>query len=115
MRVCVPVTPAGQIDRWGRARQVALAQVVSGEIADWQLSNVGWDQLHESGTEGAHHARIARFVREQGVEAVVAVHMGEGMAHMLHRLGVTVHVGAGGDARTAVLRAARGELEATQG
>jgi predicted Fe-Mo cluster-binding NifX family protein len=114
MRVCVPVTPAGQIDRWGRARQVAVAQVLSGEIVDWQLSDVGWDELHDAGTEGGHHARVARFVREQGAEAVVATHMGADMAHMLHRLGVTVHLGAGGDARTAVLAAARGELEAAQ-
>ncbi len=114
MRVCVPVTPTGQVDRWGRARQVAVAKVMSGEIVDWQLSNVGWDDLHDAGTEGAHHARVARFVREQGVEAVVAEHMGADMAHMLHRLGMTVHLGASGDARTAVLAAARGGLEAAQ-
>lgn len=114
MRVGVPVTPAGQIDRWGRARRIAVAQVLSGEIVDWQESDVGWDELHDAGTEGGHHARVARFVREQGVEAVVVEHMGADMAHMLHLLGVTVHLGAAGDARAAVLAAAQGGLEAAQ-
>jgi predicted Fe-Mo cluster-binding NifX family protein len=113
MRVCVPVTPAGQVDRWGRARWVAIAEVASGEISDWRAIEVGWDELHEAGTEGAHHARVARFVREQGVETVVAAHMGADMAHMLDRLGVTVHLGAAGDARAAVLASWNG-VEAGQ-
>lgn len=109
MLVCVPLTRDGRIDRWGRARRVAIARVESGAIADWQEFDVGWDELHDTGTEGAHHARVARFVREHGVQTVVAEHMGGDMAHMLDRLGVTVRLGAAGDAR---LAAAAAGLEA---
>jgi len=63
MRVCVPITAEGQVDpRWGRADRVAVASVVDGEIADWQEFTVGWGTLHDEGTEGAHHARVARFL-----------------------------------------------------
>ncbi len=64
MRVCVPVTADGKVDpRWGRASRVAVADVADGGIRDWQEFAVDWDVLHDQGTEGAHHARIARFLR----------------------------------------------------
>jgi predicted Fe-Mo cluster-binding NifX family protein len=106
MVVSVPVTPSGGIDRWGRARRMAVARVEAGAISDWQEFEVGWDRVHAGGTEGAHHARVARFVREHGVETVVATRMGPDMAHMLDRLGVEVRLGAEGKARAAVLAAA---------
>ncbi len=105
MVVCVPVTPSGGIDRWGRARRMAVAKVEAGVISDWQEWDVGWDRAHDAGTEGAHHARVARFVREHRVETVVATRMGPDMAHMLDRLGVEVRLGAEGKARAAVLAA----------
>jgi predicted Fe-Mo cluster-binding NifX family protein len=112
MIVCVPVTTDGQVDpRWGRAARVAVAEVASGEIASWQEMEVGWDTLHDQGTEGGHHARVARFLLDNGVQAVVAGHMGAPMSLMLQRMQVIVHVGAGGDAREAVL-AATGAPEA---
>ena len=43
-----------------------------------------------------------KFLREQGVETVVAHHMGDGMTRMLNTMGIPVHLGASGDARTAV-------------
>jgi hypothetical protein len=33
-----------------------------GEIRGWQEFPVGWGTLHDQGTEGAHHARVARFL-----------------------------------------------------
>jgi predicted Fe-Mo cluster-binding NifX family protein len=105
MRVCVPVTPDGQVDHWGRARRVAIATVEGGAIRTWQEFDVGWDQAHDSGPEGAHHARIARFVREHAVEIVAAGHMGPPMAHLLERLGIAVRLGVGGDAHAAVIAA----------
>jgi len=102
MLTCVPVLPDGQVDpRWGRAAVVAIAQVDDGTVTAWQEFNVGWDHLHDVGTEGGHHARVARFLREHGVQAVVADHMGPDMLTMLGRMGVVVRLGASGDAREA--------------
>lgn len=103
MIVCVPVDSEGLVDpRWGRAARVVLATMEGETITDWQELAVGWDVLHDAGGEGAHHARVAHFVRDHAVDAVVAHHMGEGMSRMLERMGVRVQLGAGGDARQAV-------------
>ncbi len=112
MVVCVPVTADGQIDpRWGRAARVAVLEVESGAIASWREFDVGWDGLHDQDTEGGHHARVARFLREHGVQTVAADHMGPGMVTMLDRMGLTVRLGAGGDARQAAIAAARARSE----
>ena len=107
MIVCVPVMLDGQVDpRWGRASRVAVADVADGAVASWQEFDVGWDRLHDVGTEGGHHARIATFLRDHGVEVVVAGHMGGEMANMLQRMGLTVILGAAGDAKRAASSAA---------
>lgn len=104
--VCVPVTIEGALGpRWGRAARVAVATVSQDGIDDWQEFDVGWDTLHDSGTEGSHHARIARFLREHEVEAVAAHHMGPPMAHMLAKMGLSVRLGETGSAREAAARA----------
>jgi predicted Fe-Mo cluster-binding NifX family protein len=106
MIVCVPVTPAGQVDpRWGRAARVAVADARDGVIVAWSEVDVGWDVLHDERSEGGHHARVAGFLRSLGVEVVVAGHMGGPMRQMLAHMGLDVHLGAGGDARSAVLAA----------
>jgi len=107
MIVCVPVAGDGQIDpRWGRANRVAVVDVRDGRVTDWQEHAVAWDDLKDSGTEGSHHARVARFLREHHVEAVVADHMGQDMHHMLEKMSVRVRLGAAGDARAAAIAAA---------
>ena len=106
MVVCVPVTTQGLIDpRWGRANRVAITDVTGSRIETWDVYDVRWDALHDAGTEGSHHARVARFLQEHQVRAVVANHMGEPMVHMLERMGVKVRLGAVGDAREAVIGA----------
>jgi predicted Fe-Mo cluster-binding NifX family protein len=106
MVVCVPVTTEGLIDpRWGRADRVAITQVTGDGIGAWQEYEVGWNALHDSGTEGSHHARVARFLKEHHVEAVVANHMGAPMVHMLERMGVKVWLGATGTAREVAMGA----------
>lgn len=107
MILCVPVTMSGEIDpRWGRAARVAVAEVVGGEIRRWDEHEVAWDELHDAGTEGGHHARVARFVTEHRASLVVANHMGPPMLEMLERMEVGVRLGVRGDARQAVLAAA---------
>jgi predicted Fe-Mo cluster-binding NifX family protein len=107
MIVCVPVSPDGTVEpRWGRAPRVAVAEVRSGAIERWQEFDVRWDQLHDVGTEGGHHARVAGFLREHAVEVVVAGHMGPPMQQMCSRMQLQVRLGVSGDARAAVVAAA---------
>ena len=106
MIVCVPLSSSGVIDpRWGRADRLAVADAADGEITSWEEFDVGWSRLHDEGTEGSHHSRIARFILDHDVQAVVAGHMGEPMVVMLGKLGVMVRLGASGDARNALLAA----------
>ncbi len=76
------------------------------ESRTWREFDVGWDSLHDSGSEGSHHARVARFLREHEVEAVVAHHMGEGMRHMLGKMELIVRLGASGNAKESAVQAA---------
>jgi predicted Fe-Mo cluster-binding NifX family protein len=104
MVICVPVTSGGEVDgSWGRAPRVAVANVEGETVDRWQEFDVGWDELHDTGTEGGHHARVARFVQEHGVQLVIARHVGPDMLHMLERMGVSVQLGASGDARQAAV------------
>lgn len=106
MIICVPVTKDGNIDpRWGRADWVAIADVQDGKIDTWLEVEVSWSRLHDEGTEGAHHARVVKFLREHNVESVVVHHMGDGMTRMLNTMGIPVQLGADGNARTAVQKA----------
>jgi predicted Fe-Mo cluster-binding NifX family protein len=90
---------------WGRAPRVAIARVIDGRIESWDEHDVRWDVLHDEGTEGGHHARIARFLQEQGVETVVAGHMGPPMVQTLGRMHIDVRLGADGDPRAAAIKA----------
>ena len=109
MVICVPVTRHGQVDpRWGRAARVAVARVDAGSVSSWEEYDVGWDQLHDVGTEGGHHARVARFLRDHHVGVVVAHLMGAEMLHMLGEMGVQVQLEAAGDARGAAVAAGHG-------
>lgn len=108
MIVCVPVTPEGEIDpRWGRAARVAVARVEGGRITAWDEHQVAWDVLHDVGTEGGHHGRVATFLRDHGVEVVVAGHVGPPMVQMLDKMRILTRLGAAGDARAAVEAAGR--------
>ncbi len=108
MLICVPIQSDGQVDpRWGRAARVATVEASEDTLTAWHEFDVGWNELHDQGTEGGHHARVARFLKAHGVEMVVAHHVGPAMVTMLDRMGVRVRLGASGDARHAVLRAAR--------
>ena len=106
MILCIPVTSDGLAGGgWGRAHKIALATASDGKILDWQELDVGWDDLHDQGTEGAHHSRVARFLIDHHVEVVVAEHMGDDMAQMIGKLKIRISFGAHGDARASVLTA----------
>ncbi|MEZ5095927.1 MAG: NifB/NifX family molybdenum-iron cluster-binding protein [Nocardioides sp.] len=109
MIVCVAVDDQGYVGHgWGRADQVAIAEVQGGEVCSWTEYDVGWGDLHGTGPEGQHHARIVRFLREHDVESVVVGHMGQGMQHTLGKMGLRVVLGASGDARAACVAALAG-------
>jgi predicted Fe-Mo cluster-binding NifX family protein len=98
------VDAEGQVDpRWGRADRIAVADLTDGQILSWREVDVGWSQLHDAGTPARHHARVARFLKSNGVEVVVAHHVGDGMVRMLETMHVPLELGASGDARAAVL------------
>lgn len=102
MRICVPITADGCIDaRWGRADRVAVADVVGGEVQDWQEFDVAWATLHDEGTEGAHHARVARFLRDNRVQVIAVHRVGSGMQRMLHTMGIRLVTGLAGEAQAA--------------
>jgi predicted Fe-Mo cluster-binding NifX family protein len=105
--VCIPVGDGGEVGGgWGRAHRVAVAEVTDGRVTRWEEHEVAWDEAHDTGTEGAHHARIVRFLKDQQVGAVVVGHVGAGMHHTMQKMGLAVHPGASGSAREAVLAAA---------
>lgn len=106
MIIAVPVTPLGMVDpRWGKAHDVVIAHVDGEEIVSWEQHEVCWDDLHDQGEHGAHHARIVRFLRDQRVEAVVINHCGAPMMNTMDKMGLVIVVDAEGEAREVVLRA----------
>lgn len=107
MKVCTTLGPDGTVGGGlGRAARVAVASVEDGQVASWDEHDVGWDALHDQGSEGSHHARIVRFLREQGVDVVVAAGIGPGMLRTLGSMGVRAVTGASGAAKDAVVAAA---------
>ncbi|MBI3750705.1 MAG: hypothetical protein HY263_03475 [Chloroflexi bacterium] len=106
MIVAIALSPNGTAGQgWGRAPRVAIARVEGGRIEAWAEHDIRWDVLHDEGSEGGHHARIARFLKEFGVELVVAGHMGPPMVQMLARMNIATRLGVDGDARAAVAAA----------
>lgn len=102
--VAIPVTADGQVGHsWGKAPTIAVASVQGGTLTHWDVHAVAWDISHDEGPEGAHHARVARFVRDHEVTTVIAGHMGMPMQAMLTKLGCSVTLDATGEARAAVL------------
>lgn len=107
MIVCIPITPDDHVGHsWGRAAAVAIADVDGNAIKTWERVNVSWDSQHDEGSEGTHHARVARFLKENKVDVVAASHMGDPMANMIRKLRIRLVLGAVGDARTTALAVA---------
>lgn len=81
----------------GRAPRMAVAAVENGQLSDWRVEETNWDVLHDQGGHGQHHARIVRFMRDNGVDVVAAGHMGQPMVNTLDKLGLSVVVGVPAD------------------
>ncbi len=97
---CVTLLPDGNIGGgWGRAHTVGIAKVDDGKVSEWRVEEVGWDVLHGTGTEGAHHARIVRFLNDNNVSVVATGHMGDGMQNTLSKMGVKIFLEVSGDAK----------------
>jgi len=104
--VATPVTEAGlSAAAWGKAHWIGVADVEDGQVHAWQIHEVAWDVSHDEGTHGSHHARIVRFLKEQGIQAVVVDHMGEGMQRVMHTMGIPLLPASPGDAQASVLAA----------
>lgn len=91
---------------WGKTPRVVVARVRDGHVLDKQVHDVRWDLGHDAGPHGSHHARIARFLLDEQVGAVVAGHMGPPMVRMLTTMKLRVLLGAQGPLDEALLRAA---------
>lgn len=103
MKLMIPVRPDGSVEpRFGKAPMVAVAAVDDGTITSWQTFQVNWDALHDTGTEGSHHARIVTFLREHRVDAVVATHVGPGMQRTLASMGLPILLATDPDAKVSV-------------
>ena len=106
VKVALAVDQSGSVGHsWGKAPRVAVAEIEDGRIVAWNEYDVGWDVAHDSGTHGAHHARVVRFLKEHDVEVVLASHVGDGMVRMLDTMGVRLELEVTGDAKQAVLGA----------
>ncbi|MBK9697921.1 MAG: dinitrogenase iron-molybdenum cofactor [Propionibacteriaceae bacterium] len=106
MILATPVTADGlSAAAWGRAHWVGVAEVTAGEITAWQIHEVAWDESHDEGTEGSHHARIVRFLKEHAIEAVVVDHMGPGMVQVMTTMKIPLLPATAGDARASILAA----------
>ena len=111
MFIATPVTSEGHsAAAWGKAHWIGVAEVIDGAVASWRIEEVAWDESHDSGTHGSHHARIVRFLKDESIDAVVVDHMGEGMVRVMNTMGIPILTATPGDARQSIL----GALSAAQ-
>ena len=75
---------------FGRADRVAVARLQQSGGFQVEEIEVGWGEKHDHHADGLHHAMIAKFLQEQGVDTVVTGHMGDGMVRMLGSMKIRV-------------------------
>lgn len=102
MKIAIPVTPDGQVDpRFGKAHFVAIAGLSDDgtETLSWDVTEVNWDELHDSSEHGTHHARIVRFLKDNEADAVIIGHAGASMLNTMAKMGIIIVTDAEGDAQ----------------
>lgn len=113
MIIATPVTVDGQTaERCGKSHWIGVAEVSGPRITSWKIHEVGWDEAGLLGRD-PRHARIARFLTDQGVTAIVASDMGPRLAALLAELEIEVLPATPGDARESVLAAVAGRPTAS--
>ncbi len=106
MIVATPVTESGlSAAAWGKAHWIGVANVEDGQVSAWQIHEVAWDVSHDEATHGSHHARVVRFLKGEGVQAIVVDHLGEGMQRMINKMGIATLPAIPGDAQASILAA----------
>ena len=104
--VCIPLNADGTIhNRLGQANSVAICQVDGDLVSEWTEIVVDWDTTYGVDVLGVHHPRVIRFLQGHQVNVVVADNVCDIMKSTLPTLGVTVHAGVTGDARSVVAEA----------
>ena len=106
MIIALPINDDETLAPFGRAPNVAVVTVAGGEITDWQMHQTEWDVLHDVGDHGQHHARMVRFLADNGVQHVVFDHMGQPMQHVVSKMGIGLHQAGSLQAREAARQAA---------
>lgn len=115
MIIAAPIDRDGQVGHsWGKARTVAVASVVAGQLGEWAEFEVGWDRLHDEGTHGSHHARVVSFLRAHKVEVVAVDHVGDGMRRMLATMRIALVEGVRGPARDALVAVADRAMQSSE-
>jgi predicted Fe-Mo cluster-binding NifX family protein len=77
------VTDGGLVDpRWRCTERTATAKVEGDSTVRWEEFAVSWDTLRHSGSESVHQAWVVRFLRQHGLDAMVARHVGQDTRHM---------------------------------
>ena len=110
LKVCVPITADGQVDpRWGTSQPRRGRR--RGRLRDPRLAGVHRQlgNAARSGTEGAHHARVAQFLRDNQVQVIAVHHVGPGMQRMLSSMAIRLVTGPW---RRRPRRGTRGRLSA---
>jgi Dinitrogenase iron-molybdenum cofactor. len=91
MIIAIPVTPDGAVEeRWAGPRGSRSPPWWTDASRTGRSTPSAGTSPTTRGTEGAHHARVVRFLRENGVTHVVVDHMGAGMRHTLGKLGIEI-------------------------
>jgi predicted Fe-Mo cluster-binding NifX family protein len=106
MIVATPVDSVGNSAKeWGRAHWVAVAEVIDDVIVSWSVDEVAWDASHDEGSHGSDHARIATYLRDKGVQAIVLDLDRPPMIRMLAAMGIPTLPPTQGNAKASVLAA----------
>ena len=89
------ISEDGMLTGVGRAPKVAIIRAKDGKAEKIAEIEVRWGESHETEQEGLHHATIAKFIKEHGVNEIIAGGAGPDMQRMLERLGVKVKFRSG--------------------